>query len=73
MSAPIKPSLKFDKHGLGHDITKDIGFNWWDSVFNKALNTVGKSEAELEKSREKEKREQKAYKNFVQVRDGGLG
>ena len=44
MSDAIKPNLKFDKHGLGHDIVKDIAFNWWDNVFNKALDTVGKSE-----------------------------
>ena len=44
MSDALRPSLKFDKHGLGHDIVKDIAFNWWDNVFNKALDTVGKSE-----------------------------
>ena len=44
MNEALKPSLKFDKHGLGHDMVKDIAFNWWDNVFNKALDTVGKSE-----------------------------
>ena len=44
MSDALRPSLKFDKHGLGHDIVKDIAFNWWDNVFNKALDNVGKSE-----------------------------
>ena len=43
ISDPLKASLKFDKHGLGHDVVKDIAFNWWDGVFNKALDTVGKS------------------------------
>jgi len=65
MSDAIKPNLKFDKHGLGHDIVKDIAFNWWDNVFNKALDTVGKSEKEVEVLEEKEKEKKKTYSNFV--------
>ena len=41
MCEALKPTLKFDKHGLGHDIVKDIAYNWWDDVFNKALNSNG--------------------------------
>lgn len=68
ISDPLKASLKFDKHGLGHDVVKDIAFNWWDGVFNKALDTVGKSNQEIEVLEKKEKEKKKSYGNFVKKR-----
>lgn len=61
MCEALKPTLKFDKHGLGHDIVKDIAYNWWDDVFNKALNSNG----EKADSGEDRKKEKKTYSNFV--------
>merc|ERR1719508_116431 len=65
MSDALKPNLKFDEHGLGHDVVKDVAFNWWDSVFNKALDTVGKSDKEAESLKKKEKEKKRTYSNFV--------
>jgi len=36
----IKPKLKFDSHGLGHDRSEEFEFHWWDHLFNSAAKGV---------------------------------
>merc|ERR1719147_695072 len=36
----IKPKLKFDQAGIGHNKAEEFEFQWWDHVFNKAAKTV---------------------------------
>jgi len=36
----IKPRLKFDSHGLGHDRSEEFEFHWWDHLFNTAAKGV---------------------------------
>ncbi|KAJ8686208.1 hypothetical protein QAD02_022002 [Eretmocerus hayati] len=33
----LKPKLKFDNSGIGH---KDVDYQWWDSVYDKALKNI---------------------------------
>ena len=40
MAEAIKPKLKFDNSGLGHDRGEEFTFNWWEHVFNKAAQNV---------------------------------
>ena len=37
---PIKPSLKFDSAGIGHDIAKEFTNHWWDHAFKKAASSI---------------------------------
>merc|ERR1712059_175162 len=36
----IKPKLKFDQCGMGHNRADEFEFHWWDHVFNKAAKSV---------------------------------
>ncbi|CAN0550996.1 unnamed protein product, partial [Ectocarpus sp. 8 AP-2014] len=36
----IKPKLKFDQAGMGHNRAEEFEFHWWDHVFNKAAKSV---------------------------------
>jgi len=36
----IKPKLKFDQTGIGHNKADEFEFHWWDHVFNKAAKSV---------------------------------
>ncbi|PIK33088.1 putative G patch domain-containing protein 4, partial [Apostichopus japonicus] len=36
----LKPSLKFDKAGVGHNKADDLCFNWWDHVYKKAASNI---------------------------------
>jgi len=36
----IKPKLKFDQAGMGHNRADEFEFHWWDHVFNKAAKSV---------------------------------
>jgi len=40
MAEAIKPKLKFDNSGLGHDRGEEFTFPWWEHVFNKAAQNV---------------------------------
>ena len=40
ISVPIKPSLKFDKTGIGHDPAKEFTSHWWDDAYKKAADNV---------------------------------
>jgi len=36
----IKPKLKFDQAGIGHNKAEEFEFQWWDHAFNKAAKSV---------------------------------
>nr|XP_054750202.1 G patch domain-containing protein 4-like [Lytechinus pictus] len=40
ISDAIKPKLKFDKAGIGHDVGEQFSFHWWDHVFNQAAKNI---------------------------------
>ncbi|KAG7171928.1 G patch domain-containing protein 4-like [Homarus americanus] len=40
MTKAIKPKLKFDSSGLGHDIAEEFKFHWWDHVFNETAANI---------------------------------
>jgi len=42
----IKPKLKFDQTGVGHNRAEEFEFHWWDHVFNKAAKTIKVDENE---------------------------
>lgn len=68
----IKPSLKFDNSGIGHDMAKEFTNNWWDLAFKKAANKIEveeKDDGEIEvktkkkKSKKRKREEQKEAKS----------
>ncbi len=40
MSTPLKPLLKFDNHGVGHDPSKEFTDHWWADAFNAAASRI---------------------------------
>ncbi|XP_067143019.1 G patch domain-containing protein 4 [Centruroides vittatus] len=40
IKSAIKPSLKFDKNGIGYDIGEEFSFRWWEQVFNKTAKNI---------------------------------
>lgn len=40
ISTAIKPKLKFDNAGVGHEHGKDFTNNWWERVYSSALDNV---------------------------------
>jgi len=42
----IKPKLKFDQTGVGHNRAEEFEFHWWDHVFNKAAKKIKVDESE---------------------------
>lgn len=40
ISAAIKPKLKFDNAGVGHNSGKEFTNDWWNSVYHNALNNI---------------------------------
>ncbi|XP_066137787.1 G patch domain-containing protein 4 [Euwallacea fornicatus] len=40
ISKAIKPKLKFDNFGLGHDIGAEFTNNWWERVYNTTANNL---------------------------------
>lgn len=40
ISAALKPKLKFDNAGVGHEQGKELTNNWWEKVYGEALNNV---------------------------------
>merc|ERR1712029_371449 len=76
---PLRPSLKFDSSGVGHDPAKEFTSNWWEQAYKKAADkiqiTQGEEEAQIKtvrkldkKTIERQKREakNKLYSQFVQ-------
>ncbi|XP_046424033.1 G patch domain-containing protein 4 [Neodiprion fabricii] len=37
---PIKPKLKFDHAGIGHDSAEQFTYHWWENVFNEAAKNI---------------------------------
>lgn len=37
---PIKPKLKFDNSGIGHDAAEQFTNNWWEQIYNKASSNI---------------------------------
>lgn len=37
---PIKASLKFDTHGLGHNRADEFNNHWWEKAFNDAASNI---------------------------------
>ena len=80
IAEPLRPSLKFDSSGVGHDPAKEFTSNWWEQAYKKAADkiqiTQGEEEAQIKtvrkldkKTIERQKREakNKLYSQFVQV------
>lgn len=40
ISEPLKPKLKFDNAGVGHQTGEQFTNNWWERVFNNAANNI---------------------------------
>jgi hypothetical protein len=36
----LKPKLKSDTQGLGHDASEQFTHHWWEHAFNKAANNI---------------------------------
>lgn len=68
MTSALKPKLKFDNAGLGHDIAKDFKFHWWDHVFNKAAENIS-----VDKSPDGSVQLTKKRKNYMLVRRNHRG
>jgi len=48
MTDALKPKLKFDQHGMGHNRAEEFEFHWWDHVFNSAAKGVSVDDTEGE-------------------------
>merc|ERR1712083_328073 len=48
MGDALKPKLKFDQTGVGHNRAEEFEFHWWDHVFNKAAKSVKVEDTEGE-------------------------
>jgi len=81
IAEPIRPSLKFDSSGVGHDPSKEFTSNWWEQAYKKAADKIQVTEDGDEgethvktvkkldkKTIERQKREakNKLYSQFVQ-------
>jgi hypothetical protein len=40
ISEALKPKLKFDNGGIGHEVGEQFTNNWWERVFNNAANNI---------------------------------
>lgn len=40
ISNALKPALKFDKSGVGHDHSEQFTHNWWENMYNQAANNI---------------------------------
>lgn len=40
MVKPLKPNLKFDNYGIGHNAAEQFTNNWWEHLYNKAANNI---------------------------------
>jgi len=79
MSDCIKPTLKFDTTGMGHDAAKEFTNHWWDMAYNKSASKfeiienedgdvdVKKKEkiSKKEKKAEQQKQKNSFYSQFV--------
>lgn len=42
----LKPKLKFDARGVGHDASEQFTYHWWEHTFNKAAKNIQVSATE---------------------------
>ncbi|XP_069685078.1 G patch domain-containing protein 4 [Periplaneta americana] len=42
----LKPKLKFDNRGIGHDASEQFTYHWWENAFNNAANNIQVSTTE---------------------------
>lgn len=71
----LKPKLKFDTSGIGHDLAREFTHAWWSEAYNTAANNFSVTEAQdgcqvttkttKKKKCKKQKREKTAYSNFI--------
>ncbi|XP_023015962.2 uncharacterized protein [Leptinotarsa decemlineata] len=52
ISAALKPKLKFDNSGVGHDAGRQFTNNWWEKLYNNAAENIdvevdGKNEVKM--------------------------
>lgn len=40
ISSALKPKLKFDNTGIGHNAGDEFTNNWWEKLFNTAANNI---------------------------------
>lgn len=40
ISNALKPKLKFDNTGIGHDPAEEFTNDWWNNVYNSAINNI---------------------------------
>jgi hypothetical protein len=40
ISTAIKPKLKNNRGGLGHDVGEEFTYNWWEHSFNAAASRI---------------------------------
>ncbi|KAJ8916832.1 hypothetical protein NQ315_005839, partial [Exocentrus adspersus] len=40
IATALKPKLKFDNAGIGHDVGEQFTNNWWETLFNSAANNI---------------------------------
>ncbi|KAF5304759.1 hypothetical protein FQA39_LY09536 [Lamprigera yunnana] len=40
ISVPVKPNLKFDNAGLGHNASEEFSNNWWETLYNKSADNI---------------------------------
>lgn len=43
ITTAIKPKLKFDNAGIGHDSSEQFTNNWWEKLYNNAASNVNVS------------------------------
>ncbi len=43
----LKPAVKLNTHGLGHDASKEFTFNWWEHVYDTAVQNVNVEETKV--------------------------
>lgn len=43
----LKPKLKFDNRGIGHDASEQFTYHWWENAFNNAANNIQVSTTEV--------------------------
>lgn len=44
ISKAIRPKLKFDNAGIGHDQAEQFTYHWWENVYNQAANNINVSD-----------------------------
>lgn len=49
----LKPKLKFDTRGVGHDASEQFTYHWWEHAFNKAANNIQVSTTNVSKHSER--------------------